>query len=137
MIRQATQEDLECVCALELVLFPDNALSPLMLEHELTASWVFLLGDPVVAYAIVGRDGELLDLLRLGVDPAHQGRGAGARLLRHVLSLAQPVMLTVRKDNTRALRLYRKHGFELAGHFSEGASWVMRWEPPAEACPSR
>jgi ribosomal protein S18 acetylase RimI-like enzyme len=45
------------------------------------------------------------------------------------------VMLTVRKNNTRACQLYRKHGFEVIGHFSAGASWAMRREAAPAACP--
>jgi ribosomal protein S18 acetylase RimI-like enzyme len=137
MIRPATTADIERINALEYELFPDNSLSCVMLERELAVSQVFVEGDPLHAYAIVGHDGELLDLLRLGVDTTQQGRGAGTRLLLHTLSLAQPMMLTVRKNNARALRLYRKHGFEVIGHFSEKASWVMRWEPAAADGPSR
>jgi ribosomal protein S18 acetylase RimI-like enzyme len=138
LIRQATREDLARISELELLLFPENAMTPLMLERELGVSWMFLVGRPAVAYAIVGRDDELLDLLRLGVAPAFHHHGCGAALLKYVLSLQQPVMLTVRKNNAPALRLYRKHGFEVVGHVSAGAeaSWVMRWEPASEACPS-
>lgn len=136
MIRRATPEDVERICALEAVLFPDNSMSAAVLERELEASWVFVSGDPLYAYAVVGRDGELLDLLRLGVDPQYQGRGAGTKLLKHVLSLGHHTMLLVRKDNKRALRLYRRHGFEVTGHFSgESASWVMHRASVAEDGP--
>lgn len=137
MIRKATPEDIERICALEAACFSENSLSYAMLERELEVSWVFVDGEPVAAYAIVGREGELLDLLRLGVDPQHQGRGAGTRLLRYVLSLGQNVMLLVRKENVRAFRLYQKHGFEVTGHFNaEEASWVMHRAAPGADGPS-
>jgi putative acetyltransferase len=50
-----------------------------------------------------------------------QGRGVGTKLLQAALDLAdrwlalRRVQLTVYVDNEPALRLYRKHGFEVEG----------------------
>ncbi|MFC9790609.1 ribosomal protein S18-alanine N-acetyltransferase [Rhodococcus sp. NPDC127528] len=55
----------------------------------------------------------------IGVDPAHQRRGLGSRLLDELLRVAGahggPVFLEVRTDNESAIALYRREGFEILG----------------------
>lgn len=59
--------------------------------------------------------------LGMGVELAHQGKGAGTRLLRCAIDWArtepglQWIDLGVFSDNERALRLYEKHGFKIWG----------------------
>jgi putative acetyltransferase len=59
--------------------------------------------------------------LMLGVREAMQGRGIGSALLQIMIATAnvvaklQRVQLTVFKDNTGAIKLYRKFGFEFEG----------------------
>lgn len=136
MIRRATTEDIERLCELEMLLFPENSLSIAQFERELAIGEVYVLGEPVHAYALVGWSGEILDLLRLGVHPEVQGRGVGGTLLRFVLSLNDTVILTVKKNNHHALRLYKKHGFEVVGHFSEAEAWELCRAAAYTACPS-
>lgn len=138
MIRHAdVPDDVARLCELELLLFPGNSLSVLQMERELGRSACLVIGRPVKAYALIGWDGELLDLLRLGVHPDHQGRGLGKRLLRAVLAVKRPMVLTVKKDNHRALRLYEEYGFEVVGHFSEARAWVLFRPVAGTSCPSR
>lgn len=54
----------------------------------------------------------------LSVDPAHQGRRFGSKLLDLLLEWADQlgtVELDVRTDNTAAISLYRSRGFTVAG----------------------
>lgn len=132
MIRQATIADVELIAELEMALF-DNALSVAMVERELKHGQGFLLGD--YAYALVRRDGELHDLTRLGVMRSHQGMGAGRRLLQYVVSMGRSVCLTVKKDNERALALYRANGFRIIGHFSAECAWAMLRESSSPSLP--
>ncbi len=136
MIRRATTEDLDEIARLELQLFPDNSFSPLMLERQALVSPVLVIGEPVIAYAMLGIDGAMLDLLRLGVHPEQQGKGLGEALLKHVLAWGRDVVLSVRKDNHRALRLYTKHGFKVVGHFEANRAWALFREAVFVACPS-
>jgi L-phenylalanine/L-methionine N-acetyltransferase len=59
--------------------------------------------------------------LGMGVHDAYQGRGAGSALLGALLELTDRWLnlsrmeLTVYADNTRAIGLYEKHGFEREG----------------------
>ena len=137
VIRKATLDDAARICELEYLLFPENSLSLAQVERELVAHEAFVTGDPIHAYALVGWDDALLDLLRLGVHPDRQRHGDGEALLRFVLALNDTVILTVKKDNHRALSLYKKYGFEVVGHFIEARAWALSREVAGTSCPSR
>jgi GNAT superfamily N-acetyltransferase len=53
----------------------------------------------------------------IGVDPAHQGKGIGAALLRHVLNACdgQKVVAYLEATSRRNVPLYERHGFEALG----------------------
>jgi GNAT superfamily N-acetyltransferase len=53
----------------------------------------------------------------IGVDPAHQGKGIGAALLRHVLNAcdSQKVVAYLEATSRRNVPLYERHGFEALG----------------------
>ncbi|MET0210216.1 MAG: GNAT family N-acetyltransferase [Burkholderiaceae bacterium] len=61
-------------------------------------------------------------LVGMMVDDTHRGRGIGAHLLRHALTLLRKepslemVTLSVTSTNTAALSLYRRAGFTRYGH---------------------
>jgi ribosomal protein S18 acetylase RimI-like enzyme len=125
MIRLATLEDADRLAELEILLFPDNCLNEFSVRKELLAGRCWVIGDPIMAYALVRVDSRLSDLLRLGVVPEHQGQGHGKSLLRHVISECPgDLMLQVQQDNERAWSLYRKHGFHVST-ITEGV-WFMR-----------
>ena len=111
---------------LEALLFT-NAMAPSMLGRELSYGPCFVIGEPVVAYALVREQPEVVDLLRLGVLPSAQGQGYGRKLLEHVIALGKDTMLTVLKENARALHLYKSAGFSIVGELRvDGAlAWVM------------
>lgn len=59
-------------------------------------------------------------VLGMGVAATHRGRGVGSALLRTTLDAADArgltrVELVVRADNSAAIALYQRHGFELEG----------------------
>jgi ribosomal protein S18 acetylase RimI-like enzyme len=73
-------------------------------------------GD-VIGFAISGRDGSDGYLQRLAVSPSHQGRGVATTLVLDALRWcgghgARRVLVNTHLDNTRALGLYRRLGFE-------------------------
>jgi len=111
---------------LEALLF-ENAMAPSVLDRELSYGSCFVIGSPVVAYALVREQPEVVDLLRLGVLPSAQGQGHGRKLLEHVLTLGKDTMLTVLKENARALHLYQSVGFGIVGELRVDGSqaWVM------------
>jgi ribosomal protein S18 acetylase RimI-like enzyme len=75
-------------------------------------------GIDIVGYAISGRAGRRSYLQRLAVEPSHNNNGIGSLLCSDAMSWAHARRATVlavntRIDNHRALRLYRRLGFEL------------------------
>jgi ribosomal protein S18 acetylase RimI-like enzyme len=70
--------------------------------------------DGIVGF--VATAGARLD--QLFVEPAHQGRGIGTKLLTTALARMPPsVTLTVFADNGPARRFYQRHGFRKVGQF--------------------
>ena len=122
-----TAEVADELAALEMQLFPDNCLNEHTLAKELTYGQGFAVfdGRRIVAYMLCRGDDYLTDIMRLGVLPEYEGMGIGSSLLRRGISLAQYVMLTVSPENERALRLYRRHGFEIVGRLKDNSGWVM------------
>ena len=69
---------------------------------------------------------------RLAVHPAQQGRGVAQRMMAHAESVAreggyQAIRLDAFLDNSRAVALYEKQGYEKAGllHFRKGEFWAF------------
>jgi ribosomal-protein-alanine N-acetyltransferase len=70
--------------------------------------------------ALLGPDSDPeYEVHTIAVDPAAQGRGIGAMLLRTLLEVGEtrggPVYLEVRTDNESAIALYRRFGFDIVG----------------------
>lgn len=130
-MRAVTVEDADELAELEMELFPESCLNEHSLAREirLGGGLVVVEGGSIIAYMLHRGGARLADIIRLGVRPEHQGRGLGTWLLRQGLELAEEVMLTVLPTNTRALRLYRKHGFEIVGRLRTDNAWVMMATP--------
>jgi GNAT superfamily N-acetyltransferase len=60
----------------------------------------------------------------IGVDPAQQGRGYGAALMRHAVQRfdAEGSLAYLESSNPRNISLYQRHGFEILGTVQVGAS---------------
>jgi GNAT superfamily N-acetyltransferase len=123
-VRPATAYDAELLAQLDMALFGDNSFNERTMEDWLRKGWGWLVDD--FAYAMCIPDGELVDLIRIGVLPEHQGRGLGTMLLEKVME-DRPVMLMVRKHNFGAIRLYHQHGFKIISQYTNewASSWVM------------
>ncbi len=133
-------------CAeLEALLFPgDDPWPAAAFNRELAAKHNHYVGARVagtlVGYAGISRLGRTppfeYEVHTIGVDPAHQGRGIGRRLLDELLAFADggAVYLEVRTDNEAAIALYRSTGFEQIGlrrryyRVSRADAYTMRRE---------
>ena len=125
-MRPVTIHDADELAGLEMQLFPDNCLNEYTLAQEIAlgSGWCFCEAGDIVAYILCRGNTYLTDIMRLGVLPAWQGRRLGTELLQQAMSQAEYSMLTVLPENKHALRLYRRHGFEIVGRLS-GYGWVM------------
>lgn len=73
------------------------------------------------------RAGHCWYLPLIGVDPLHQGRGIGARLMVEALRLvdADGAPAYLESSNPRNVSLYRRHGFEVMGEIRVGGAPPM------------
>lgn len=121
--------DIDAVVDLETELFPeDSPWTAEMFWSELAAGHHYVviqesLEHPrVIGYAGLAvhgdnRPDEDAEVQTIGVHPALQGQGLGARLLDELLTAAgrRRVSLEVRVDNLPAQRLYERRGFARIG----------------------
>jgi ribosomal protein S18 acetylase RimI-like enzyme len=126
-MRAVTVEDSDELAAIEMELFPENCMNEHSLAREIDLGGGFVICEhgAIIAYMLYRGDARLVDIIRLGVVPAHQGRGLGPWLLKQGLELAEYVMLTVQPENKRALRIYLKHGFDVVGQLKGNDGWVL------------
>ncbi|MGW1676890.1 ribosomal protein S18-alanine N-acetyltransferase [Saccharopolyspora sp. NPDC002376] len=121
------RSDLKRCAELEQVLFPgDDPWSREAFASELDQGHYYVgayLDEQLIGYAglaVVGRAPHAeAEVHTIGVDPGHQGHGAGKALLRALLTRADEqqatTFLEVRTDNETAIAMYREHGFEIVG----------------------
>lgn len=127
-MRTARQADVGNITKLEAELFPANNMNEVTIGNELSVGlgWVIYDEEILAGYLLAHQEGELLDIIRLGVKAGYQGMGIGRTLLDEALAQTKVAMLTVKKTNQAALRLYLQRGFEIVGHLPEDAGWVMK-----------
>ena len=63
----------------------------------------------------------------IGVDPAHQGKGLGSALMKHVTDICDhdSVLAYLKSSNLKNIALYERHGFEVLGAIQAGSSPVI------------
>jgi ribosomal protein S18 acetylase RimI-like enzyme len=63
----------------------------------------------------------------IGADPAHQGQGLGAALMKHALNRCddEGQVAYLESSNERNVTLYQRHGFEIMGRIQHGSSPVV------------
>jgi len=119
-LRPATPGDALGIATLEKELFGVGGWSLSSVRSELggmdrfavvATGQVHLLG-----YATTMRSGDVVDLHRIGVHPAHQRKGLACSLLTAVIDEARAhgadrMLLEVSSRNLAALALYTKNGF--------------------------
>ena len=129
-MRSLHVDDAELVEELEYYVFPTDNMGAYLLARELEAGGGYILQAEGGRGYILFRDCGIRDILRIGVEEGARGQGFGEMLLLTALIGIGDAMLTVRKWNKPALRLYAKHGFRvIADDLSN--SWVMRRLHPA------
>ncbi|MEY3561237.1 MAG: tRNA ((37)-N6)-threonylcarbamoyltransferase complex transferase subunit TsaD [Actinomycetota bacterium] len=121
-LRTLTPNDLSAVMDLEHQLFPHDAWSSASMASELASPHGYYLGlfdGELVGYAgLATIPGTFTsDIQTIGIAESSRGKGLGLQLMDALLTQAkrlgsERVMLEVRADNSVAISLYRKLGFE-------------------------
>jgi [ribosomal protein S18]-alanine N-acetyltransferase len=123
-LRAMTLDDLPEIMELEHQLFAEDAWSEQMYRDELVSrTRHYIVAEDagrLAGWAGLAAAGGQSDVLTIGVRPAMQGRGIGARLLTALLEEAvargcAEIFLDVRADNDRARSLYERFGFVPVG----------------------
>lgn len=130
-LRPLRNADFDRVLQLERQLFGRGAWTYGMLADELAGlgRWYIVAeperldraGDqPVVGYAGLWFDGDVTQIMTIGVDPDVQRHGVGRQLMTALIERsrkvkAEAVLLEVRVDNAPAIEMYRQFGFEILG----------------------
>jgi ribosomal-protein-alanine N-acetyltransferase len=120
-IRPMKWWDLEEVLAIEQQVFGPTAWPPESYWGELARAdrhYVVAGEGAVEGYAGLWMVPPDADVQTIAVAPSAQGRGLGAALLEHIAGVARGrgcrrLHLEVRADNTVAIALYKKAGFEV------------------------
>jgi ribosomal protein S18 acetylase RimI-like enzyme len=142
MIREAQYADLDALAEIENRSFEGDKLSRRSLGHLITKGNATTLVEEdngkIRGYALVlyNKGTSLSRLYSLVVDSAYRGLGIGLRLLeaaeKDALDNECVVMrLEVRKDNERAIGLYRGHGyrlFDVVPDYYEDHAEALRFE---------
>lgn len=72
-----------------------------------------------------------IELWCFGIYGEYRGKGYGQQLLQEVIRRNQKkvIILYVYKSNAKAIHIYEKLGFSIAGEYKEGTAWEMRIYP--------
>ena len=144
-VRPATPADLDAVVALEAAGLGADAWSrPLLAEGVAgrvpTATYLVAVGgedggdEEVVGHAVVSIAGDIAELQRIAVAPAHRRAGHASALLAEVVERsraagAERLLLEVREDNAGALGFYAARGFvevdRRPRYYRDGATAVV------------
>lgn len=114
MIRRTQETDAPAIAALDADLFPALCWNENSVRREIKLGWglVILRKNVVIGYLLARLDGDMADLIRVGISAKYQRRGYGRALLREAIAqLDGSMMLTVELSNKAATSLYLSEGF--------------------------
>lgn len=131
MVRRIQETDAERVAELDAELFPEICWNENTVRREIHLGWGLVATDgkgKVLGFLLARLDGQMTDVTRVGVTKKHQGKGLGSALVHAAIEVVEggPMMLTVRRDNEVAKKLYMKEGFTPRSVTKEGAFILVR-----------
>lgn len=129
-IRLAGRNDLASLVRLEETAFNTDRFTKDQIEYLLVRSraTTFILEDKngVIGSACVlwRKSHSVARLYNLAIDPAYQGRGLGAKLLKEceieaVRRECPRITLEVRQDNVNGIKFYEKQGYGIVAYMSD------------------
>ena len=129
MIHQLSPRHAAVIESLEMATFPDHAWNEQTIERRLKDGWglaYILDGKTLAGYVICKTEGELTDIMRLGVHPSYQRQGIGRKLLEAAKEKGAPhLLICVNADNHHARDMYLASGFIPTGSLKQDASTTL------------
>lgn len=134
IIRTATKSDLKIIAELEKEIFNEDnfPLSIRNLRYHFRKGNMILiasLNEEIAGYALVFIRNSHGRIYSIATNPKFRGVGAGKKLMDKILSETEHLhylTLEVRKDNTSAISLYKKYGFntvrEILEYYDDGCT---------------
>lgn len=131
MVRRIQETDAARVAELDAELFQEICWNENTVRREISLGWGLVDTDSkgkVIGFLLARLDGQMTDITRVGIAKAHQRKGLGRFLVRAAIGVVGggPMMLTVRKDNEGAKKIYLKEGFVPKSLTKEGALILVR-----------
>jgi len=150
-VRPATTGDVPAIAALERENLGADAWSEALVAEGVagnlpTVSYLVAEagdGSGVVGHATASVVGDIAELQRIAVDPAHRRAGLASELLDAVIGAARTggadrLLLEVREDNAGALAFYAARGFvevdRRRRYYRDGATAVVLRRGLREGC---
>ncbi|MFC7492861.1 MULTISPECIES: GNAT family N-acetyltransferase [unclassified Nocardioides] len=143
-VRPAREDDVPAIAALERDNLGADAWSEALVAEGVTGALptiTYLVaevdagdGPSTVGHAVASVAGDIAELQRIAVDPAHRRHGLASALLDAVLAAARAggadrLLLEVREDNAGALAFYAARGFvevdRRRRYYRDGATAVV------------
>jgi len=122
MIENMCYEDLDQVLLIENACFKDawprNYFEDELSKQDLCKMFVEKVGNEIVSYGGLWLMFENCDIVNIAVKPEFQNKGYGQKMLTNLLEEARNnncefAHLEVNVNNTAAINLYKKNGFEI------------------------
>lgn len=128
-IRRALLEDLESIHNIEILSFQEGSYPLFVIRQLFDISQDYFLvaqEEQTILGYVIGNHTKENDqgwVLSLGVHPEARGQQVGAKLIQKLVELLEnsqssEICLTVHPNNTTAIRLYKKIGFDVAATFN-------------------
>lgn len=123
---RAYRSNINDILKMDTECFPDRPFGMPQLTRLLDEnSQHRALVIPEVGYALACVELGLCDVVRLGVRAQYRFQGLG-RLLLKAITQEDEAILTVRRNNTGALHLYKEQGFVPEGYLPNADALVLR-----------
>jgi len=123
VIRSAEWADIQAICELDRVTFLTRWTPEVykrLIADQRSDLRIACIGERLIGFHATTRVYPDIELLKIAVQPEFQGAGVGRALLEDAMGSARnheysSCFLEVRASNARAIRFYRRKGFEVVG----------------------
>ena len=135
-LRKGIKSDLECIFEIENSVYNNPYWNKKMLEEVLSRKtdnriWIYELNNIVIGFVIDLRYSNEANILNIAIAEAFQNKGYGFKMVYDYLNSLPPkctVLLEVKKNNYKALKIYYKLNFRKLNtrkaYYNDGADAV-------------